>query len=80
MSKQLIKSVASFKKSDVTWIVDAVVPFQTVLQRLAAYIARADEGCAAQVGLIVEPRKEVGLQMKAAASCLKNAHLRTLLL
>ena len=70
---------AGFEKAIVAGVVDAVVPFQAVLERLAADVARANKCRAMKVAIIIEVGEQVSLHVKAAARRLEHAHLRALL-
>ena len=80
MTKQGFKKRAGFEKAIVAGVVDAVVPFQAVLERLAADVARANKCRAMKVAIIIEVGEQVSLHVKAAARRLEHAHLRALLL
>ena len=65
MHEEFAESLSSFEKARIARIGDAVVPFQTVLQRLPADVARTDEGGAFDQLAVHCLGKDVGLEVKA---------------
>ena len=79
MGEERLEAVARLQETEVARVDDAIVPFQTFLQGLAADVARPNEGSALDELVIVRHGKDVRLQVEAAALRHEDAHLGTLL-
>jgi hypothetical protein len=80
VAEDLLEPGARFEEAVVAGVLDAVVPLQPVGERLAADVAGADEGGAAQLVVRAEAGEQVGLQVEAGAGGTEHARLGALFL
>jgi hypothetical protein len=67
------------EKAVVAGIGDAIVPFEALLEGLAADVARADEGLAVEAVAFGEAGEEIGLEVEAFGFGFVNPDLRAVL-